>query len=212
MNARAQDVLPSALDRLRAHRAAVTRLHDTLATFNSLTAERNQLGGAMALVEAAITAAKSVRWPDPQEIARLLVEQDKARDAAGKFARRHRDDLARAERLQSEYAVIAGEHAMQETLAAALLEHAMTEGIAGFADVAELFVAGYIEWAATWRAVEVAHGRTDAASTGIGPIVTFPAPLNAPKSAALATLAAPRDLTQRIEQRAREIAQEIQSA
>jgi hypothetical protein len=210
MNAVAKDVLPSALDRLRAHRATVARVHDAMAQFNGLTGEHSQLGGTVALIEAAINAAKATHWPDPQEIARLLVEQDGARTALDRFTRKHRDALERAAQLNRDLVALASQGA--ELTAAALVEHAMGAGVESFADVADLYVAGVVEWSACWLAVERAHGRMDAASTGISPFVRLPVPINAPKSAALEALRLPRDLTARIEQRARELLAEIQAA
>ena len=209
MNARAQDV-PSALDLLRDHKARVGRLHDTLAKFNGLTAEHGQLGGTVAMIEAAVTAAKAARWPDQTELARLSGELGAAQAASDRFERKHRDDFARIAQLQRDYSALAGEGKAFE--AAAMLEHAMTTGVESFADVAELWFDAYTEWAAVWWAVEVAHGRPDSASAGIPTTVRLPVHLNAPRSAALDSLRLPRDLSGRIEHRARELLAEIQSA
>ena len=210
MNARPQDVLPSALDNLRAHRAAVARLQETLAQYNAVTGERNARGGTVAHAEVAISTAKSERWVDSQEVARLSITLDVARASAEKFERRHRDDFAHAERLQRELGAL-GSQGMSLT-AAALLDHAMTSGVEAFADSAELWIAGYVEWAAAWRACQLAGGNTDPGVPGIPLAVKLSVPVNAPKSAALDALRSPRDLTQRIEQRARELLAEIQAA
>ena len=210
MNARPQDVLPSALDNLRAHRVAVARLQGTLAQYNAVTCEHGQLGGTMAMIEAAITAAKAARWPDQTELARLSGELGAAQAASDRFKRKHQTDLARAEQLNREYAAVAA--GGKELEAAAILEHAMTSGVESFADSAALWLEGYVEWAACCRAHHLACGRTDPGVPGISFAVKLPVPINSPKSAALDALREPRDLTVRIEARAREILTEIQSA
>ena len=210
MNAVLQPLPRTALDQFRDHKARVGRLHDTLAQFNPLTTERNQLGGAVAHAEVAISAARSTQWPDPQEIARLSVTLDAARAAADRFERKHRDDFARIAQLQRDYAALAATGKQFE--AAAILEHAMTAGIESFADSAALWLEGYVEWAACWRAHHLACGRDGPGVPGLSLIVELPIPANAPQTAALQALRSARDLTQRIEARAREITTEIQSA
>jgi len=99
-----EDVMPTALDWLRAQRAQVARVHDERAQFNPLTGGRGHLGGAVAQVEAAISAAQSARGPDPQEIVGLSVELDKARSAVDRLMRKHRDDRTRVDQLGRDYA------------------------------------------------------------------------------------------------------------
>ena len=54
MNAALQPRPQSARDRLRAHQAAVSRLHGELSAYNPLVAERGQLTSAAALIDAAL--------------------------------------------------------------------------------------------------------------------------------------------------------------
>ena len=210
MNAVLQPLPRTALDQFRDHKARVGRLHDTLAKFNGLTAEHGQLGGTVAMIEAAVTAAKAARWPDQTELARLSGELGAAQAASDRFERKHRNDLARIVQLQRDYAALSGEGKAFE--AAAMLEHAMTTGVESFADSAALWLEGYVEWAACWRAHHLACGRDGPGVPGLSLIVELPIPANAPQTAALQALRSARDLTQRIEARAREITTEIQSA